>query len=69
VPRVVVDHLETLSPVNPLGIKGVGESGTLPVAAAVASAVENALARPDVVVREVPLSPRRIHELLGGAAG
>jgi len=67
VPRVFLDHFETLSPVNPLGIKGVGESGTLPVAAAIASAVEDALAQHRVVVREVPLSPRRIDELLHGA--
>src|SRR5206468_1897861 len=43
VPPVAIDHLETPSPLNPLGVKGVGESGSLPVAAVVASAVEDAL--------------------------
>ena len=43
-PAIVIDHLETPSPLNPLGLKGVGESGTLPVAAVIASAVEDALA-------------------------
>src|SRR5881409_486213 len=43
IPPVVIDHLETPSPLNPLGFKGVGESGTLPVPAVVASAVEDAL--------------------------
>src|SRR5438094_6293904 len=42
-PAIVIDHLETRSPLNPLGLKGVGESGTLPVAAVIASAVEDAL--------------------------
>ena len=68
VPRIELDHFETPSPLNPLGIKGVGESGVIPVAAAVASAVEDALAGHGVIVREVPLSPRRIDELLHGSA-
>src|SRR5258705_3493892 len=42
VPTMVIDHLETLSPLNPLGLKGVGESGTLPVPAVLASAIEDA---------------------------
>jgi len=33
VPPVAIDHLDTPSPLNPLGVKGVGESGSLPVAA------------------------------------
>jgi aerobic carbon-monoxide dehydrogenase large subunit len=43
IPPLEIDHLETPSPLNPLGLKGVGESGTLPVPAVVASAVEDAL--------------------------
>jgi CO/xanthine dehydrogenase Mo-binding subunit len=68
VPRIALEHFESPSPVNPLGIKGVGESGVIPVPAAVASAVEDALRRHDVVVREVPLSPRRLEALLYGTA-
>jgi hypothetical protein len=41
-PTIVIDHLETPSPLNPLGLKGVGKSGTLSVAAIIASAVEDA---------------------------
>jgi aerobic carbon-monoxide dehydrogenase large subunit len=37
-----IDHLETPSPLNALGLKGVGKSGTLPVATVVASVVEDA---------------------------
>ncbi len=68
VPHITMDHFETPSPINPLGVKGVGESGTLPVAAAIASAVEDALSARDVRVRQVPLSPMRIDELLYGSS-
>jgi len=64
VPRIAMDHIETPSPINPLGMKGVGESGTLPVAAAIASAVEDALSLHKALVREVPLSRRRVEALL-----
>jgi carbon-monoxide dehydrogenase large subunit len=58
-------HLETPSPLNPLGVKGVGEAGAIPVAALVAEAVDDALAPFGVRVRETPLSPERILELIG----
>ena len=65
VPRVDLVHLETPSPLNPLGIKGAGEGGTIPAIAAIAAAVENALSPFDVKISEVPISPQRIVELLG----
>ncbi|MES2562950.1 MAG: hypothetical protein V4637_09510, partial [Pseudomonadota bacterium] len=52
-------------PLNPLGIKGAGEGGTIPAIAAIISAVENALAPFGVVIAEAPISPQRIVELLG----
>jgi len=61
VPPLEIDHLETPSPLNPLGLKGVGESGTLPVPAVVASAVEDALG---VRIEEMPLTPARLRRLL-----
>jgi CO/xanthine dehydrogenase Mo-binding subunit len=64
VPSIDVVHLETLSPLNPLGVKGVGEAGAIPVPALVAEAVEDALAPFGVRVREMPLSPERIRELI-----
>ena len=45
------------SPLNPLGIKGVGEAGAIPVPALVAEAIDDALAPLGVRVREMPLSP------------
>jgi len=59
-----IGHIETRSPLNPLGIKGVGEAGTIPVAPLVAEAIDDALAPFGVRVREMPLSPDRILELL-----
>jgi carbon-monoxide dehydrogenase large subunit len=64
VPSIDVVHLETLSPLNPLGVKGVGEAGAIPVPALVAEAVEDALAPFGVRVTEMPLSPERIRELI-----
>ncbi|HEY7566433.1 MAG TPA: xanthine dehydrogenase family protein molybdopterin-binding subunit [Gemmatimonadaceae bacterium] len=64
VPPIETVHIETPSPLNPLGMKGVGEAGAIPVAAAFAQAVENALARPGFEILEIPLSPSRLHELL-----
>ncbi|MGH7902703.1 MAG: aerobic carbon-monoxide dehydrogenase large subunit [Candidatus Dormibacteraceae bacterium] len=60
VPEVVIDHLETPSPLNPLGVKGAGEAGTIPVAAAIAAGIEEALGVP---ITEVPLSPLRLYQL------
>ena len=53
--------------VNPLGAKGVGEAGVIPAVAAVISAVENALTPFDVRIREAPVSPPRLIELIGEA--
>jgi carbon-monoxide dehydrogenase large subunit len=68
VPSIEVVHLETLSPLNPLGVKGVGEAGAIPVPALVAEAIEDALTPFGVRVTEMPLSPARIRELISGQA-
>jgi CO/xanthine dehydrogenase Mo-binding subunit len=64
VPTMAIDHLETLSPLNPLGIKGVGESGALPVPAVLASAIEDALGFRGGGVTRMPLGLARLHALL-----
>jgi CO/xanthine dehydrogenase Mo-binding subunit len=66
VPRIDVGHEETKSPLNPLGAKGVGEAGTIPVPALFAQALENALPEYDLEILETPLSPNRLFELLYG---
>jgi CO/xanthine dehydrogenase Mo-binding subunit len=65
IPDAVIGHLETPSPLNPLGVKGAGEAGVIPVGAVIASAVEDALRIP---VWQMPLSPQRLFELRQQAA-
>lgn len=67
VPRVELHHLQTPSPLNPLGIKGVGEAGTIPVAALTASAVSDALASLGVTITEAPILPDRLFNMVSGA--
>jgi carbon-monoxide dehydrogenase large subunit len=65
VPRIELAHTVTPSPLNPLGIKGVGEAGAIPVGPLFAQALEDALgltAR-GVELLEIPLSPSRLWEL------
>lgn len=64
VPRMSVRIAEYPSPKNPLGVKGVGEAGCLPVAAVIMSAVENALGRKDALIRKIPLGPQDLFALL-----
>jgi len=59
--------MESPTPLNPLGVKGAGEGGTIPVTSAIASAVDDALAPFGVVVRELPIEPKRIVEMIRGA--
>jgi CO/xanthine dehydrogenase Mo-binding subunit len=68
VPRVEMAHRETTAPLNPLGLKGVGEAGCIPTGAAFAQAVEDALPHLALEIREIPLSPNRLWELLRDAA-
>lgn len=69
IPPVELLHLETPSPLNPLGIKGAGEAGAIPVAAVVAAAVEDALEPLKVRVRAMPLDPEALVDLIDGAGG
>ncbi len=67
VPAVEISHAETPSPLNPLGVKGVGEAGCIPTGAAFAQAVEDALGDPGVEILEIPLSPNRLYEIISAA--
>ena len=64
VPRMEVGHEQTPSPLNPLGTKGAGEAGAIPVPALFAQALENALPEYNLEILETPLSPNRLYELL-----
>jgi 2-furoyl-CoA dehydrogenase large subunit len=59
-PDIEVARLETPSPFTALGLKGVGEGGAIPAPAAVANAVEDALAPFGVTIRSLPITPERI---------
>jgi carbon-monoxide dehydrogenase large subunit len=67
VPEIEIGHTETPSPLNTLGIKGVGEAGAIPVPALVAEAIDDALTPLGVRVREMPLDPLRLRELIRAA--
>ncbi len=64
IPTIAVDHVETPSPLSPLGIKGAGEAGVIPVPALFASAIDDALSPFKIRIREMPLHPCRLHELI-----
>ncbi|MDX1394168.1 MAG: xanthine dehydrogenase family protein molybdopterin-binding subunit [Gemmatimonadota bacterium] len=65
VPDIETAHIETPSPLNPLGAKGVGEAGAIPVAAVFAQAVESALrdGAPGLEILGAPLGPGKLFEL------
>jgi len=67
VPRIEVHHLQSPTPLNPLGVKGAGESGTIAASAAVAAAVEDALREFGVEIGAVPITPARVFALLEAA--
>jgi carbon-monoxide dehydrogenase large subunit len=71
VPTCAIAHIETPSPLNPIGVKGAGEGGTIPAAAAIIAAAENALSSFGVRFTETPLMPDRIVQALhrAGAYG
>ena len=65
IPHMITAHQVTPSPLNPLGVKGAGEAGAIPVAALFAQAVEDALesAGHSAELLEIPLSPGRLWEI------
>ncbi len=69
IPNMEIILNETPSPLNPLGVKGAGEGSTVPAAAAVISAIENALQPFGVHIAEAPISPTRLFALINGDGG
>lgn len=69
VPRMELHHTVTPSPLNPLGTKGAGEGGAIPVGALFAQAIEDALDLPSrgIEIAEIPLSPSRLWEIANPA--
>jgi len=67
VPSLHTLYKESPSPHNPLGVKGVGEVGVIPAAAAVISAIEDALSPFNVQIAQMPVTPPKLVELIGRA--
>ena len=64
----VPDHrlFLSLSPLNPMGVKGAGEAGAIPVGPLFAQALEDALHDVDFEILEIPLNSNRLWELVSG---
>jgi aerobic carbon-monoxide dehydrogenase large subunit len=69
IPSFETDRTETVSPVNSLGAKGVGEAGTIAASAAVTGAVIDALRPLGIDFINMPLSPMRVWEAISEAKG
>jgi carbon-monoxide dehydrogenase large subunit len=64
VPDIEIVHHETPTPLNPLGVKGAGEGGVIPVPALVAQAIEDALDDLDITITEMPIHPDALFNLI-----
>lgn len=67
IPNVTIKHIETPSPMTPLGAKGLGEGNTMSAPVAVANSVSDALTPYQIEIDTLPLSPNRIWTLLNQA--
>jgi carbon-monoxide dehydrogenase large subunit len=63
-PPIEIVHLETPTPLNPIGVKGVGEGGTIPAAPCIIGAIEDALSPFGVVIDRQPVSPELLLDLI-----
>jgi len=66
-PALDLGHRETPTPLNALGVKGIGEAGVLPIPAAIVAAVEDALAPFDIRLSQFPIRPRDLAAMLAAA--
>ncbi len=64
VPEIETERTETPSPVNPLGVKGVGEAGTIGCSPALVNAVVDALAPLGVTHIDMPMTPQKVWRLI-----
>lgn len=63
VPAIELESIESQSPLNRLGVRGIGEGGAIAPPAVIANAVEDALAAADVLVHRTPLTPEYVRSL------
>ena len=67
VPHIDIHHMVSPSPLNPLGVKGAAESGTIGAPATIVSAIEDALRPLDVEVNDLPVTPPRLRAAIRAA--
>ena len=63
-PPVTIKHIETPSPITPLGAKGLGEGNTMSAPVVIANAVSDALKPYNIMIDRLPLTPNKIYQLL-----
>jgi aerobic carbon-monoxide dehydrogenase large subunit len=68
-PSFITDHTTTPSPSNPMGVKGVGEAGTIAAAPAVINAIVDALGSFGITDIDMPASPQRVWEAINRSRG
>jgi len=68
-PPIEIHHLESPTPLNPLGVKGAAESGTIGAPPAIVSAIEDALRPLAIRITELPVTPERLLALIRAAQG
>jgi carbon-monoxide dehydrogenase large subunit len=68
-PPVDIVHLESPSTLNLLGVKGVGESGVIPVAGAIMSAIDDALSDLNIHIDCAPISPQTLCQRIKSVRG
>ena len=64
IPKVEMHHMFSPTPLNPLGVKGAGEGGTIPAAAAIVAAIEDAISDTGIFLTQAPMTPPRLFEIL-----
>jgi carbon-monoxide dehydrogenase large subunit len=67
IPPIEIHHMESPTPLNPLGVKGAAESGTIGAPAAIVSAIEDALRPFGVRITDLPVTPARLLALIQSA--
>ena len=67
IPNMILDRTETPSPTNPMGVKGIGESGAIAAQPAVINAVIDALSHEGVTHIDMPASPYKVWQALQDA--
>jgi len=68
VPHIEIYHMESPTPLNPLGVKGAAESGTIGAPPAIVSAIEDALRPLNVRITDLPVTPERLLALIRAAS-